>query len=86
MIDTTGIQALKQFNQKCKDQGITFLVSGLQPGVAAFFKKTELDHLVGNDHIFPNVDAALNYAKSVQVNDSKPKAVEIGHERAKTSI
>ncbi len=87
MIDTTGIQALKQFTQKCKDQGITFLVSGLQPAVSAFFKKTELDKIIGHEHLFPNVDAALNYAKGEKTVDyTKPKNTEIGHERAKTSV
>lgn len=63
MIDTTGLQALKSFTLKCKNQDIQFLVAGVQPKVLALFKKSKLDQLIGTSHLFPTIDAALDFTR-----------------------
>lgn len=64
MMDTTGLKALKQFNLKCKEQGILFLVSGAQPAVLSLFRAAKLDEAIGKGHLFPHVDAALACARN----------------------
>lgn len=63
IIDTTGLQALKNFNLHCKNHNILFLITGLQPSVKVLFKKSKLDEIIGHDHIFHNLDSALDYAR-----------------------
>lgn len=80
MVDTTGLQALKNFTLKCKDQKILFLVSGLQPNVAAIFKKNKLDELIGFSHLFPHIDSALAFVRTHQSKDHhffKPVSAEL---------
>lgn len=64
IIDATGIRALQQFAQKCKKKGIVFLVSGVNENLRDLFHRTHVDQEIGEDHIFPNIDAALAYAKT----------------------
>lgn len=59
LIDATGIQALKKFSKKCRQKKILFLVCGPNEHVRSLFKKSHLDSLIGNDHIFPTLETAL---------------------------
>lgn len=63
MIDTTGLQALKNFSLKCKQQNILFLISGAQPRVLAAFETIKLDEIIGLTHLFDHVDDALAFAR-----------------------
>jgi sulfate permease, SulP family len=72
MIDTTGLQALKNFTLKCKEQNILFLISGAQPKVLSLFKTAKLDELIGKSHLFPHIDAALNFARQDKSQEALP--------------
>lgn len=63
IIDTTGIKALKDFQVKCKQKGILFLLSGVSEKTRKKFKNTSVESSIGKNHIFSNIDAALSYAK-----------------------
>lgn len=63
IIDTTGIRALKEFKAKCDKEGIVFLISGMQDKIRKKFKDTSIESTIGKDHIFPDTDSAIFYAK-----------------------
>lgn len=63
VVDTTGIRALKEFKAKCDQKGILFLISGLSEKIREKFNKNSVESTIGTDHIFPNIDLALAYAK-----------------------
>lgn len=63
IVDTTGIRALKEFQSKCKQKGITFLLSGVSKKIREKFINTSVESSIGKDHIFPDIDSALFYAK-----------------------
>lgn len=66
IVDTTGVRALKEFKAKCDSQGIVFLISGMQEKIRKKFKDTSIESTIGKDHIFPDIDSALFYAKNDQ--------------------
>jgi len=61
IVDTTGIRALKEFQIKCKQKGITFLLSGVSEKMREKFKETSIESSIGNEHIFSDIDSALLY-------------------------
>ena len=63
LVDLTAIKALKAFIQKCKKKQITFLLSGASEQLLKNFEKHHLLNSIDKDHIFPHIDAALDYAK-----------------------
>lgn len=63
VVDATGIKALKEFQVKCKQKEITFLLSGLSEKVREKFKISSVEASIGKDHIFSDIDSALSYAK-----------------------
>lgn len=67
LIDATGLRALKQFSLKCKKRGIMLLISGVNHSHLHLFKNSELEELVGKDHIFPDVEMALAYSKKLSL-------------------
>ncbi|HEV8050925.1 MAG TPA: SulP family inorganic anion transporter, partial [Parachlamydiaceae bacterium] len=80
MIDTTGLQALKSFSLKCQNQHIVFLITGLQPRVEALFKTSKLDEILGHNHLFINLDAALDFARKYEPQEiENQKLMPIHH-------
>lgn len=63
IVDTTGLQALNQFAIRCQELGIIFMISGPNESVLKLFRKAGLEKLVGKQHIFPHIDAALQAAR-----------------------
>lgn len=63
VIDATGIKALKEFKRKCDKKGIVFLVSGAQEKIRRLFKTAGVESALGEEHILPDIDAALLFAK-----------------------
>ena len=64
-VDATGIKALKQFQQKCKQQEIIFLLSGVRADLLHLFKKTGLEETIGHTRIFSHLSEALSYSKLI---------------------
>lgn len=73
LVDATGINALKQFANKCKRENIIFLVSELQKEIAEEFKRTHLDEIIGSERLFHNIDSALDYDKSKKIEPQSLK-------------
>lgn len=69
IVDTTGIRALKEFQFKCKQKGITFLLSGVSEKIREKFKDTSVESSIGKDHIFPDINSALSYVKQHRLSD-----------------
>lgn len=65
VIDTTGIKALKEFQKKCHQRGIIFLLSGVTKKIREKFITTSVETSIGKDHIFTDIDSALKYAKMI---------------------
>ncbi|WP_068468530.1 SulP family inorganic anion transporter [Candidatus Protochlamydia phocaeensis] len=63
LVDATGIHALKQFNKKCKQKGVVFLLSEINPNLHQLFKQSKVEELVGKEFIFSDIDTALDFAR-----------------------
>lgn len=63
VIDMTGIKALQYFYDRCSQNGLLLLISGVNQKVLDVLTKTGLQKQVGKRHIFPHLDEALHYAK-----------------------
>lgn len=68
LVDASGIHVLEKFAMKCKKQGINFLLSGVRPELRKTFDSSGLTDQVGADHIFPHIDAALNFTRQHPTN------------------
>lgn len=62
MIDASGMHALREFQRKCVKEGSRLLLSGVSPELYASLEKFEVVGLIGKEHIFPTIHAALEYA------------------------
>jgi SulP family sulfate permease len=63
LIDSTGMRALEQFAHKCQKQGIVLLLSGITEELNERLEQSGLKRVIGKDHIFTNIDAALRHAR-----------------------
>jgi SulP family sulfate permease len=63
IIDSTGLRALKQFHARCQQQDILFLLSGIGPKIHPLLRKGGVEKALGKEHLFPHVDAALDYSR-----------------------
>lgn len=62
-IDASGVHAIQQFAEKCRQANITFLLSGVNRSLGVIFKKTGIDETIKKEHIFRNLNDALSYAR-----------------------
>lgn len=65
MIDASGMNALKEFHQKCMNKKTVLLLSGIKGQTEKDLEKFGLTHMIGKENIFPHIDAAL--AKSEEL-------------------
>jgi len=65
IIDASGVHALREFHQKCKKEGTVLILSGVQPALLSVFKKFGFEKELGEHHLFPHIDAALEHARKV---------------------
>lgn len=68
-IDATGIRALEELAEKCRDAGRTLILCGAQPQPAKLMRQAEFEQHVGKANICPNFHAALERAIIVQFNN-----------------
>jgi SulP family sulfate permease len=64
LIDSTGLSALKNFSEKCKKLGITFLLSGVRPDQLDMLKNSSVYSSVGANRIFPHLNEALAFVRA----------------------
>ena len=58
-IDTSGVQAMLEFCEAKKQEGITIVFSGVQANVLRRFEKGGVLDVVGRDHVYWSTDLAL---------------------------
>jgi len=67
-MDATGMYALKEFEQKCKDKGTMLLLSGVSPSLMADLERFGFMKRVRKEHMFEHIDAALAYANKLVIS------------------
>ena len=66
-IDATGLHALEVFSDRLRKTGRTLLVCGAREQPARMLEQAEFVHHLGKENILPNVEAALNRAREVNM-------------------
>jgi SulP family sulfate permease len=75
MLDATGAQALGEIVSELEDRGITVLLKGPRPEHLRVLEATgALDHLAHENHVFTNLEAALEHARTHTVRDDEREA------------
>ena len=64
-LDITSADVLKGLILELKDKGIKVYVAELHGPVREFIQRTGLLDLIGEEHIFPTVDAAVSFIEKV---------------------
>lgn len=64
IIDATGMDALKEFQRGCHKRGTTLVLSGVHGQPKESIEKFGLSELIGNENIFPHIDAALQWTQA----------------------
>jgi SulP family sulfate permease len=64
-MDATGLHALEEFLHKCKRQGTTLVLSGVQTQPRAVMARQGFDAAVGHENIVGDIDAALTRASEL---------------------
>lgn len=72
-IDATGIRALEDVIDYAKRQNILLLFSGVQPRLFKILKRSEILNKLDEKHLFPNIDDALNFARSQLPKENIPE-------------
>ena len=66
-IDSTGIHNLQNLCEMSHREGTHIVLSGVTPNVHAVLEHNGFDHLLGKDHICPNINVALDRAASIMM-------------------
>ena len=64
-IDSTGIHNLQNLCEMSHREGTHIVLSGVQPKVHEVLEHAGFYHLLGKDHICPNINVALERASSI---------------------
>ncbi len=64
-IDASGMHALEEFYIECKRQGSVLLLSGVKKNPLKDLRRYHLDELIGEDHIFAHLSAALEFSREL---------------------
>jgi SulP family sulfate permease len=82
-IDATGLHALEVLCDRLKKSGRSMLLCGARRQPAAFLNQAEFVHHIGEEHIFPHVQAALQGAAEIHAEqlhaDQFEAAVQAEH-------
>ena len=70
MIDASGMYGLEEFYDQCKKKNIILFLSGVHRQTRQDLKKFGLIEIIGEQQIFPNIDAALAKAGKILSNES----------------
>ena len=64
-IDATAMNSLDQIRKKCEKQGVTLILSHVNPQPLDVMKKSGFYDKVGKDNFCAHIDDALSMAKSI---------------------
>ena len=67
-LDITSADMLKGLLTELKEQGIDIYVAELHGTIREFIQRTGIIEIIGEDHIFPNIDAAVNFIEKSATN------------------
>lgn len=67
-IDSTGIHNLETLIKSSQQEGIHIVLSGVNPNVRQVLEHARINELLGEDHICPNINVAVQMANSVVRN------------------
>jgi len=67
-MDATGMYALKEFEQACRDKGTVLVLSGVSPSLMNDLERFGFFKRVGKESIFDHIDAALAYANKLAIS------------------
>jgi SulP family sulfate permease len=85
-IDSTGLHALESLCDRLRQSGRTLLICGARRQPAEFLRRGEFVQHIGEDRIFPNVEAALRHATILYSQQRiTSEALLPSHEKALTS-
>ncbi len=65
LIDSTGMYALRSFYNKCKQEGIRLVVTGLHVQPLTEMVKSDLYDLIGEDNVFQSMKEAITRAEEL---------------------
>ena len=71
-LDITSADVLKGLIVELKDKGIDYYVAELHLPVQEFGRRTGLLEMIGEDHIFPTLDAAVRFIERRQPDRANP--------------
>ena len=69
MIDASGMYGIEEFYNQCKKKGVVLFLSGVHGQTKQDLKKFGLTGSIGEQRIFPNIDAALAKAEEIISNE-----------------
>ena len=64
-IDSTGLHNLEIFIDNSKKENIRVILSGVRPNVLQTLQKAGMDERIGKDHIFDNINGAVDKANTL---------------------
>ncbi|MDE7086009.1 MAG: sodium-independent anion transporter, partial [Prevotella sp.] len=64
-IDSTGLHNLENMCLMSQKEGITIVLSGVNPKVEAVLKRNNFSHLLGEENICNHIDLALQRAREI---------------------
>ena len=64
-IDSTGLHNLENMCRMCQKEGITIVLSGVNPKVEAVLKRNNFQQLLGDENICNHIDLALARAREL---------------------
>lgn len=67
LIDASGMCGIEEFHAKCKKKNIRLFLSGVHGQTMQDLKKFGLIETIGEQNIFPDIDAALARAKAIVI-------------------
>lgn len=82
-VDATGMHALEEFFLKCKRQHTTLLLAGVHAQPLMAMTRYGLTDAIGEDHLFENIDDALNHARDLVGLPPLPKPADAEAEVAR---
>jgi len=72
-VDATGMHALDEFHDKCRKQGTQLLLSGVHAQPIFAMTAYGLVDKIGEQNLFANIDDALNHARQLVGQETRPR-------------
>ncbi len=70
-LDITAIRALENLRNLCRKKNVTLVFSHVLPQPQEVMKKSQFMDKVGAEHFCPNIDAALEHAEEIVVEEKR---------------